>query len=154
MQVHFRRAAASEIDLVLLLMQEYYAHDRLTFNQDTARTALASVLDDDARGSLWLIQRGADTIGYMALLRGWCLEFGGRILVVDELFLRDGYRRRGIGARALTFAAEVARSLGAGALRLEVERANDAARRLYEREGFHPHDRVLMTRPLAPAVPP
>lgn len=148
MNIHFVRAGTADAELVLQLMKEYYLHDHLHFRPEVARDAVSRLIEDESLGSLWLIQRGTDTIGYVVLVRSYCLEFGGRIGIVDELYLREGFRRRGIGTRALAFAEDLARALGAQALRLEVEQANDPARRLYERAGFVPHNRLLMTRPV------
>ena len=149
MDHHYTLAAPADADAVLTMMREYYAFDHLDFRPERARTALARVLEDPATGSIWLIRKGEDLLGYMVLLFGFCLEFGGRVAVLDEFYLRAGHRRRGIGRHALGFLEGICRQMGIKALRLEVERSNEHARALYARSGFVQHDRHLMTRVLA-----
>jgi GNAT superfamily N-acetyltransferase len=77
---------------------------------------------------------------------GFSLEFRGRNAFVDELFVREEHRGRGLGAAALAVAEEFCRGLGIAALRLEVERENPRAQELYEREGFRVHPRHILTK--------
>jgi GNAT superfamily N-acetyltransferase len=130
------------------MMREYYAYDHLLFRPEVARPAIARMVDDPSLGSLWLIRRGEDVLGYMVLAFSFSLEFGGRIAILDEFFLRAHQRRRGIGKHALTFLEGVCRPLGVKAIRLEVEKKNEHARVLYEKAGFVAHDRLLMSRVL------
>jgi GNAT superfamily N-acetyltransferase len=70
---------------------------------------------------------------------------GGRDGLLDELFVTEDQRGRGLGTRALQFAADECRRLGLRALHLEVERQNLEAQRLYRAAGFVDHDRYLMS---------
>ena len=80
----------------------------------------------------------------------WSLEFGGLDAVIDELFVRPGVRGRGIGTEVLLSLSRALGGAGVQALHLEVDRDNEAGRRLYEKTGFRAQDRyVLMTRPLS-----
>ena len=148
MEHHYTLAGSADADAVLAMMREYYTFDHLEFRPERARTALEKVLDDPTLGSVWMVRKGEDVLGYMVVLYGYCLEFGGRIAVLDEFYLRAHHRRRGIGRHALAFLEGVCRQLGIKALRLEVERSNDSARALYAKAGFVAHDRDLMTRVL------
>jgi ribosomal protein S18 acetylase RimI-like enzyme len=148
METHFSLAAAGECESVVMMMKEYYAFDHLDFRPERARTALRRLLEDDSLGSVWVIRRGADAVGYFVLTYGYCLEFGGRITVLDEFYIRAGFRRLGIGRQALAFVENLCGKMGMCALRLEVECGNAAAQSLYTKNGFLRHDRYLMTNPL------
>jgi len=88
-------------------------------------------------------------IGYLALVWGFSLEFGGRDAFVDELYVVPEWRGRGIGS-ALIEAAEVAcADAGAMALHLVAERSNAGAHRLYGRLGFTGYEKSLLTKRLA-----
>ncbi len=54
------------------------------------------------------------------------------------LAVREGFRRRGIGARLLEATVAALRMSGAPAVSLSVELGNHGARRLYVRVGFEP----------------
>jgi GNAT superfamily N-acetyltransferase len=79
----------------------------------------------------------------------YSLEFKGKCAFIDELFIREGYRGKGIGTRALAFLKENARVMGVKALRLEVERKNADALQLYRKAGFVIENRDLLTVRLA-----
>lgn len=59
-------------------------------------------------------------------------------LVLDGICVDRATRGRGIGTSLLGAAAELARTLGMGAVRLSVVDTNPRARALYERRGFTP----------------
>ncbi len=146
MEPSFRPAQSADIELLLAFMRELYALDGYHFEEATARTALEGIVRDPGLGRVWVIGRGEEAIGYLVLVFGYSLEYGGRDAFVDELFVAAGQRQRGVGTRAIEFAAEQCQALGVHALHLEVERANTAAQALYRKTGFEDHDRYLMTR--------
>jgi ribosomal protein S18 acetylase RimI-like enzyme len=146
--VTIRAAQPVEIDRLLDLMRELYAADHMAFVEARARAALAALIGDLTRGWVLVAADGDTVVGYAVVTRGYSLEFGGAFALLDELFVVDEARRRGIGAAIVRAAVARCRAEGVQAVRLEVERANDGARRLYERLGFAAHDRDLMTHRL------
>jgi len=146
MTATFRIANISDIDSLIELMREYYAFDRLPFDESHARAALQGILTDDSLGQLWLIHDDGQTVGYLVLTWGYSLEFMGRDAFLDELYIRASHRRRGVGSKALAFAEEICHSFGIRALHLEVERENHGAQTCYRKAGFEDHDRYLMTK--------
>ena len=149
MDISFIDADRSNIGMIVDCMAEYYAYDRLPFERGTARSLLEELVSDRSLGRAWEIQYGKESAGYCVLTMGYSLEFRGRFAVIDELFVREQYRGKGIGTRALEYLQETARALGVTALRLEVERKNVNAHRLYKKAGFEDHDRQLMTNRIA-----
>ncbi|HEX5504730.1 MAG TPA: GNAT family N-acetyltransferase [Thermomicrobiales bacterium] len=142
----FRLAGRADVETLVGFMREFYAIDAYPFDAAVARAALARLVGDPALGRAWLILDGEAPIGYVVLTLGYSLEFHGRDAFVDELFIREAYRRRGAGAAALRFVEEQCPALGVHALHLEVERTNLAGQALYRKLGFRDHDRYLMTR--------
>lgn len=132
------------------LMQAFYAEEKIPFDGATQGRALDALLSDPSLGGVFLLQTEgaadkAEPLGHLVLTRGHSLEFGGRFLLLDELYLAPSIRGRGEGRRALDFAARQARAAGAQALRLEVSRENHRARAAYHRVGFVAETRDLMT---------
>ncbi|HYG10715.1 MAG TPA: GNAT family N-acetyltransferase [Pyrinomonadaceae bacterium] len=142
----FTLAGAPDADELVELMREFYAFDHIAFDEAAARVALQQILGERRFGVIHLIRLGAETAGYLVLTFGFSLEFRGRDAFVDELYLRESFRGRGIGQASIEFAAEVCREEGIAALHLEVGRGNARAQGLYRRAGFRPHDRYLMTK--------
>lgn len=147
----WRAATLADGPAVLALMRAFYAEEHLPFAESTQGRALDMLLADPSLGNAFLCERadsagsGASEVGHLILTRGHSLEFGGSFLLLDELYLAPEARGLGEGRRAIEFATAQARSLGAGALRLEVSHENRRARAMYRRAGFTVEKRDLMT---------
>jgi GNAT superfamily N-acetyltransferase len=146
METTFKLAEPADTDTLLQLMREYYQFDHLPFDEQTARAALGKFIGNSALGRLWVICHAGETVGYLILTLGFSFEFGGYDAFIDEVYIRESQRGRGIGKIALQITEEECRRLGVRALHLEVERENTNARALYRKVGFVDHDRYLLTK--------
>lgn len=146
MSVRFEAAVLDDLESLVGLVREYYQYDGHRFVESKARDALAGLLLDGELGRVWVFCDGSQAVGYLALAFGYSIEYGGRDAFVDEFFLREAYRGRGLGTQALETAAMAAREAGVRAIHLEAVRGNDRALALYRRSGFVDHDRFMLTR--------
>lgn len=146
MGANYKLADTCDADALLVLMREFYAYEHLAFDEALARAALLEMLGDGAFGRVWLIRHEGEVAGYVVITFGFSLEFGGRYALVDELYIGEAHRGRGVGTQTLGFVAESCRAFGVSALRLEVERSNIGAHTVYRKFGFTDHDRYLMTK--------
>ena len=107
---------------------------------------LRQLLADPAcdQALLWLDGHG-QVAGYAVLTMNFSLEQGGWHALLDEVYLVPSARGRGWGRQALAAAERWARGRGLARLRLEVNRHNAAARRLYLAAGFAAQQRDLLT---------
>ncbi len=142
----FQPLLPSELEDALDLMQRLYAHFGAPFDRERARRATRALLAHPEHGGVWLIQMASSTVGYVVLTLGFSLEFEGLFGLLDELYLTEPWREKGIGTKAVEFAEDRCRARGARALRLEVDHANPGAKQLYARHGFEVHHRDLMTK--------
>ena len=146
MEPSFRVADPSDADTLVGMMRDFNAHERIAFDEPEVRATLAQLFADDSYGLACLILLGGEVAGYVVITFGFSIEFRGRDALIDELFLKDEFRGRGLGSAALRHAEGVCRERGIRALHLEVERANTAAQSVYRRAGFVDHDRYLLTK--------
>ena len=147
-EIRIARASTADLDALLPLVREFYAGERLPHDERVLRRALGELWAEPMHGGIWLARQG-QPVGYGILCCGFSLEYGGRDAFVDELYVRPGFRDRGIGNRLLDAMEEECRRRGIAALHLEVDHGNPAGRRLYVRRGFVDHDRLLMTKRVA-----
>jgi diamine N-acetyltransferase len=158
----FRPAHAGDVGAIVAMMRGYYGQDGYTFVEDEARAAALMLVGDPALGRLWVACDGDTVVGYLAVALGFSFEYRGREAFVDELFIAESHRGRGLGREALEVAEAYCREAGVNALHLEVEGHRDTARELYRRWGFADYNRYLMTKwltaskrgPRAAADPP
>ena len=148
MDATFRPAEAPDVAALMPMIRALCDLDGAPFDERAVGRALAQVLADESLGRVWLIEWGGERAGYLVLTFGFSLEFGGRDAFIDELYVREEFRGRGLGRRAIELAERACRERGVGSLHLEVERANTAAQELYRRSGFRDHDRYLLTKRL------
>lgn len=146
MEISFKPAEPSDIDGLLILIQDYYAYDRHPFDAVHIRAALDNLIRHPEWGRVWFICRNAVPVGYTVLTLGYSLEYGGRDAFVDEIYIRADDRGQGIGRATFEFLEGVCRSLDVNALHLEVEQSNTNAQGVYRKLGFVDHERLLMTR--------
>ena len=108
--------------------------------------ALAELIDHPEYGGAWIVAADGEIAGYVVVTACYSLEFHGRFGLLDELFVEERWRGKGVGAAALAFVDEQCRARGWKAVRLEVHFENAGARELYQRSGYHIDERNLMTK--------
>ncbi len=146
MEISFKPVELSEIGTLLIFVQEYYDYDHHPFEAARTQSALENLIRHPDWGRVWFICRNIEPIGYTVLTLGYSLEYLGRDAFVDEIYIRESDRGKGIGRATFEFLEKVCRSLHVNALHLEVEQYNTNAQQVYRKLGFIDHERYLMTR--------
>ena len=146
MTARLHLATDDDLGRLLPMIEAYHALEGISSTEDARQAAVAPLLAGSPHGAIWLIGPRAAPVGYIAITFGWSIEMGGLDGFVDEFFIREGVRGRGMGTEALhALLSELAGS-GLRALHLEVAHDNASARRLYGRLGFRLRDSYsLMT---------
>lgn len=145
MSQNVRVAEPGDMDLLLKLMGEFYAESSVPLDRERSAEAFAELIDSPSLGRVWIMERDGETAGYIVLTLGYSMEYGGRDAFVDDLFVREPYRGKGLGRMALEVLFEECRRRKVRAVHLEVDRENVAAKQLYKNFGFKDNDRQLLT---------
>ncbi len=146
MSATFVPLTAARAREVLAWMSLLYRHEDLFFDEPRALRAVEELIANPELGGIWWIEAEGVVAGYFVLTICYSLEFGGRFGMLDEFFIAEALRGKGIGTQALAFAAEWCRGRRLEALRLEVDPRNKRGQKLYRRSGFELQERYLMTR--------
>jgi ribosomal protein S18 acetylase RimI-like enzyme len=146
------QAVTNDLEPCLALMQAYYEFDGIEFDPTRARRALEQMIRED-HGRAWMVELEGQTagyvpVGYVIVLYGFSLEYGGRVLEIDELFIQTEFRGQGLGRTILEFVEAQARTFGAILLTLETESENEKAQSFYGKHGFTKLERQLMRKRL------
>ncbi|MGC4073574.1 MAG: GNAT family N-acetyltransferase [Nibricoccus sp.] len=140
-------ASNDDESALLALMETFYREEKLVFSETKARAAVKKLLARTELGQAFLLKDGAgEAHGHLVLTFGFSLEFQGRFVLLDEIFVSAPMRGRGYGKEAIELAARWTREHGVAALRLEMTRANEHARAVYLGRNFKDDGRDLLTR--------
>ena len=96
-------------------------------------------------GSVFVIERGQDTVGYCILANCWSTAMGGTVLCVDELYVSPGHRGLGIATDFIELLAKVAPA-GIVAIRHEMAAPGRRARGWARRLGFRESGGRILVR--------
>jgi ribosomal protein S18 acetylase RimI-like enzyme len=131
---------------VLAMMHGLYSEDQgeSPVNESRFPLTIDFFLANPSRGRIILFEEGISLRGYALLVPYWSNEFGGPLVVVDELFVTPEARNRGIARNFFRFLGEQ-RPFDAVALALEVSCGNTGALRLYQSLGFSCRNNSLLT---------
>lgn len=93
----------------------------------------------------YILEEKGEPAGYGLVSKTFSQEAGGIVIWVEELYIRSIYRGRGLGREFFAF-VEKEFSTVAARLRLEIEPANQRAKKLYEKIGYEILDYVQMVK--------
>lgn len=139
-------AKPADAPRLLPLVAAYHTFAGFQIDDAAREAAVMPLLEGSPHGAIWLIGPRQAPVGYIAVSFGWSIELGGMDGFIDEFFIREKVRGRGMGSDALSALLPQLREAGMVALHLEVARGNDRAAALYARHGFRRRDKYqLMT---------
>ena len=72
-------------------------------------------------------------LGYAMIAKSFSTEFGKPCIWIEDLYIKDEYRNKGIGSKFFKFIEEKYPNT---IMRLEVEESNEVALHVYKKEGF------------------
>lgn len=144
-------ARPNDTDELIEFMRRFYETDHMEFREAIARRGLEKLFADESAGQLWWILDGEVRIGYVVMTFCLSLEFGGPTAVIDEIYIEESHRGRGIGFATLNLLEELCRGRGILALHLEVDRGNSHGQALYRKAGYIDRNNFLLTKWLSDA---
>lgn len=138
-------ATINDLQTVVRMVKEFYNEEKYPFINAEIEKNLTTLLCEKNLGSIFLITDGSEIAGYCMVINSFCLELGGKIGYIDELFILNQYRNKKLSTNCLNYIIESYRLNNYATLRLEVEDDNPKAEELYKRFGFRIHSRKLMS---------
>lgn len=146
MNIQFNKIARNEIDVLLSMMKNFYSIDNYAYDGEIVKKTALELMGNKQLGRLYIIKEKLDYVGYIVLTFGFSFEDNGRDGLIDELYIEENWRNKGIGKLAVEFIVQQTKQLGINAIHLEVEKHNKKAYELYRKSGFKENKRILMTK--------
>jgi ribosomal protein S18 acetylase RimI-like enzyme len=126
-----RRATKEDVPLLVALMREFYAESEFLLDSQWATDSFRALLSDDSKGAVWIVLHHGEPAGYVVLTLRHSMEYGGLDGFIDDLYVRPGDRRKGLGH---VFAECERRNVLA--LHVEAGQSSAAAQALYRSLGL------------------
>ena len=140
----FKPLEIADIEIITQMMQDFYAIDNYPMDVEVTKNLFQEFISNEHLGKSWLIYSENEIVGYIILTFIFSFEYGGKIAFLDELFIKETARGKGIGKEAIQFIQREVPKLSLKLLYLEVEPHNENAQKLYLAHDFELHNRKLM----------
>lgn len=135
----FRIADEADTHVVSALLADLFEEVGHTLTASEIADIFLHIDSDDLHSTLLALDESEEAVGVLTIVESIALYAGGRIGVINELYVIPAFRSEGVGKLLLDAAKELAEQRGWE--RLEVTTpGEDYAKtlRFYEREGFLP----------------
>jgi len=129
------------------LVARFHQSEGIEQTDEDRAAALMPLLEGSPHGAAYLVGPRQGPVGYIIVSFGYSVKMGGIDGFIDEFYIRENVRGRGMGGEVLRALMPALADYGMKALHLEVGHGNDKAKRLYTRLGFEAREEYhLMTR--------
>ena len=117
------------------MAKDFYSSPAVLENipEENILTSFDLFLTGTPYGDAFIFESEGQTVGYGVLAYTHSQEAGGRVVWIEEIYVKDEYRGRRFGSEFLEFAKK---NIPARRYRLETEPENERAAALYRRHGF------------------
>ncbi|MDQ1812124.1 GNAT family N-acetyltransferase [Massilia sp. CCM 9210] len=145
--IHIRQAVLADIDALSVLFDGY----RQFYGRESdVEAAKEFLLDRFNHGEsvMFIAHEGSDPIGLAQLYPSFSSVSLGRIYILNDLFVTESGRRKGVGAKLLSASVDFAKAVGAIRLALSTANTNTKAQALYETQGWERDDDFFYIYPI------
>jgi GNAT superfamily N-acetyltransferase len=134
-EIKIRNAVASDAPMLMEMMRELAIHDGIADGLETSEGALRR----DGFGATPLFHAviaevDGETAGYVSYFERYSAWKGGPYLAVDDVYVRESFRARGVGKALMQHLRDLAVRKVLN-MRWEMEVGNERARAFYEKLG-------------------
>ena len=142
--ITFKPLQYSQVDLIIKMMQEFYAIDSYPIDVDVTKNLFNEFISNENLGKSYLIYNDSEIVGYAIITFIFSFEYKGKLAFFEELFIHGSARGKGIGKLAIDFVKREAEKVNVKMMYLEVEKHNKIAQKLYLANDFVIHNRAIM----------
>ena len=135
MEITIREMRRDDSAIVVDMMRKFYQSPAVI--TDGSEKIFTSNVENCLSGSTcaegFVFVDGDKVIGYGITARSYSTEFGGECIWIEDIYIAEEYRGRGVGSKFIRYVQELYPDK---LLRLEAEAENDKALDFYKRLGF------------------
>jgi len=138
-----RQATIHDLEQLVPLFDSYRQFYGRTSDLRAARKFLMARFHND-ESTVFIAYEGERAIGFTQLYPSFSSISLARIFILNDLFVHEQARRKGVATALMSAAGKFAAASGADHLSLSTAITNDAARALYQSAGWKRDDQFLV----------
>jgi len=143
MEYQIRIVQKKDIDQLVKLCAEHAAFEDSHYSEYGKKEMLQNLLfSNDLELKCLVVTVGENLVGYATFIRQFSTWDAKYYLYMDCLFLKEGFRRYGIGKKLLNEIKLYAIEQGYGQIQWQTPTSNKKAIEFYKREGAYSKDKV------------
>ena len=130
-----RQMVESDRAAVMDMMQTFYSSPAVLTNgsAEIFEADIDACVSDSPYAEGYVFEDGGEIIGYGMLAKSFSTEYGKKCIWIEDLYIKEPYRGRGIGS---SFFNMIREKYPNHLLRLEAEEENERAIAVYKKNGF------------------
>lgn len=134
-----RKITLNDREIYKQMAAEFYGSDAVSHSIPTEYfdTAFKAAIEGNPCIDLYILEFNGEAAGYSAIANTFTTEGGGKTVWLDELYIREKYRGKGLGSELIDFLKS---DSTIKRIRLEITAGNEKAKRLYKSKGFEECD--------------
>lgn len=129
------RAGIAQLDELVLLFEAYRKFYKMPPDSLTARFFLFERMKEN-ESVIFLAYENLEAAGFTQLYPLFSSTRMKRLWLLNDLFVTEKFRKRGVAEALIHEAEKLAKETGAAGIQLESAKDNFSAQHLYERTGF------------------
>lgn len=141
--ITIRQAVLSDLEALAPLFDGYRRFYGRTSDLPAAKEFLSARFNH-GESALFIAHEGDQAIGFTQLYPSFSSVSLARIFVLNDLFVCEHARRRGVASKLMNAAVDYASSLGAVRVSLSTATTNEAAQTLYRSAGWKRDEQFLV----------
>ena len=130
-----RKITKEDKQIYTEMAKDFYSSPAVLENipEENIISSFDAFLGGTPYGDAFIFEDDGAILGYGVLAYTHSQEAGGKVVWIEEIYVKEEYRGRGLGSEFLEF---VKNNIPARRYRLETEPENERAAALYRRHGF------------------
>ncbi len=141
--ISVRQAALADLDELAELFDQYREFQGRRSDLPGAREFLRARIDHD-ESVVFIAREGTTSRGFAQLYPSFSSVALARVFVLNDLYVHESGRRKGVASQLLAAVEDHAWSLGAVRITLNVARDNEPGQALYEARGWRQDEQFFM----------
>jgi len=137
MNIRIETATKADIDCLVLLLEKLFTlEEEFEFDKNLSRQAIGYILENNSIGEIIIAKDGDKIVGMVTLLYTISTALGGLVILLEDMFVLEEYRRYRVGSQLLAKAKAICLEKSGKRITLLTDSNNTVAHNFYCKNDF------------------